>query len=128
MALFQLDQDNFPELTGGMTPTGQPAYREIDGVRTRGYELEIAGELTPRWSLHAGYSHKVSKQKGVKVATLTLEGQFTVFTRYKLRGALERMTLGGGVRWQDETWALVTNPALGRVNHTLGSYALADAR
>jgi outer membrane receptor for ferric coprogen and ferric-rhodotorulic acid len=126
VALFQLDQDNFAELSGGLTPTGQPAYRGIEGVRTRGYEFEVSGNLTPNWSLHTGYSHKVSKQNSDKVSTLTPEGQFTLFTNYKFSGSWSGMTVGGGLRSQDKTWSDVTNPVLGRVKHTAESYWLVD--
>lgn len=126
VALFQLDQDNFAELSGGLTPTGQPAYRGIEGVRTRGYEFEVSGNLTPNWSLHTGYSHKVSKQNSEKVSTLTPEGQFTLFTNYKFSGSWSGMTVGGGLRSQDKTWSDVTNPVLGKVKHTAESYWLVD--
>jgi outer membrane receptor for ferric coprogen and ferric-rhodotorulic acid len=127
MALFQLDQNNFPQLTGGMTPMGQSAYRGIDGVRTRGYELEVSGELRPGWDLHAGYSRKVARQDGDKVATLTPEGQFTLSTKYALGGAWNRMTVGGGLRWQDETWSDAAHPVSGTVVHSVDSYLLVDA-
>lgn len=126
VALFQLDQDNFAELSGGLTPTGQPAYRGIEGVRTRGYEFEVSGNLTSNWSLHTGYSHKVSKQNSEKVSTLTPEEQFTLFTNYNFSGSWSGMTVGGGLRSQDKTWSDVTNPILGRVKHTAKSYWLVD--
>lgn len=127
VALFQLTQDNFAELSGGLTPAGQPAYRGIEGVRTRGYEFEVSGNLTSNWNLHAGYSHKVSKQDSKKVSTLTPEGQFTLFTNYKMQDALDGLTVGGGVRFQDKTWSNVTNPVHGSVKHTADSYWLVDA-
>ncbi|MBW7902140.1 MAG: TonB-dependent siderophore receptor [Rhodocyclaceae bacterium] len=128
IAYFQLDQDNYAEYTSDTTPTGGTAARAIQGVKTRGYELEISGQLTPRWQLHAGYSHKVSRQQGEKVATLTPENVVTLYTSYK-PSLLPGLTLGGGARWQDKTWGEVTdlvNPGK-NVDAVAKAYWLLDA-
>ncbi len=128
-AYFLLDQDNFAEYTDGVTPSGGQAARAIDGVRTRGYELEVTGALTRAWLLHAGFSHKVSRQQGSKVATLTPENVFTLSTTYALGGALNGLTVGGGARWQDRTWGAVTNlvdPSGPQVDAVAKSYWLFD--
>lgn len=70
LAYFILEQDNYAEATGGLTPSGGTAYRAISGVRTKGFEAEISGQLTPQWQVHAGLNHKISRQQGNKVATL----------------------------------------------------------
>ncbi|MGO4779511.1 TonB-dependent receptor, partial [Lysobacter sp. 2RAB21] len=50
-AVFRLDQDNYPDPTGGRTPSGGIAYRALPGVRTEGYELELSGQLRPGWQI-----------------------------------------------------------------------------
>ncbi|MFT3821813.1 MAG: TonB-dependent siderophore receptor [Rubrivivax sp.] len=110
LAYFQLDQDNYPEVVaGGRTPSGDTAYRATQGVRTKGYEMELSGRLSAAWQMHAGFSHKVSRQNGQKVSTLTPENVFSLYTSYKPGGALDGLTLAGGFRWQARIWGKVTN-------------------
>ncbi len=125
-AYFRLDQDNYANATGGLTPSGGTAYEAIDGVRTKGFEAEVSGQLTSQWQIHAGFNHKVSRQQGDKVATLTPENQFSLSSTYK-PGFVPGLSVGGGARWQDKTWADVSHPTLGTVKHTVDSYWLFDA-
>lgn len=125
-AVFHLKQDNYAQETGGLTPSGGTAYRAIDGVTTKGYELELSGQVAPNWQLHAGYSHKVSRQDGLKVSTLTPENQFSLYSSWK-PAAVPGLTLGGGARWQDKTWGDVSHPTLGTVRHEVDGYWVADA-
>ncbi|MBZ8142323.1 TonB-dependent siderophore receptor [Rubrivivax gelatinosus] len=125
-AVFHLKQDNYAEATGGLTPGGGTAYRAIDGVGTKGFELELSGQLAPNWQLHAGYSHKVSRQDGEKVSTLTPENQFSLYGSWK-PAAVPGLTLGGGTRWQDKTWGDVSHPTLGTVRHEVDGYWVVDA-
>jgi outer membrane receptor for ferric coprogen and ferric-rhodotorulic acid len=104
-AYFEIQQNNYPVETGGLAPDGNPAYRAVDGVVTKGFELEISGQLSPQWQIQAGFTHKISKRDNIKVSTLTPENQFTLYTTYKLEGALDGLTVGGGARWQDITWS-----------------------
>lgn len=127
VAYFRLEQDNFAEASGGTTPNGDPAYRAIDGVETRGYELELTGQLTRQWDIHAGFTHKVARQKGDKVDTLSPENQLSLFSSYSFRGDLDGLTLGGGARWQDKTWGDVGHPSLGTAKHTVDDYWVLDA-
>lgn len=126
LAYFILNQDNYAEATSGLTPSGGTAYRAIDGVRTKGFELEVSGQLTPQWQIHAGFNHKISRQQGEKVATLTPENQFTLGSTYK-PGFIPGLMLGGGARWQGKTWADVSDQNGNTVKHTVGSYWLLDA-
>lgn len=123
-AYFELKQDNFAQSTGNRTPSGNTAYRAISGVETKGYELEVSGQLTQQWQIHAGFNHQTPRRNGEPVATLAPEKQFSLYSSYKLQGALSGLTLGGGARWQDTTWYPINHPTLGKVNHTTGSYWL----
>ncbi|MFC4622206.1 TonB-dependent siderophore receptor [Comamonas nitrativorans] len=125
-AVFQLEQDNFGVETGGVTPNGGTAYRAIKGVKSKGYEIEVAGQITPAWQLQAGYSHSVSRQQGERVSTLTPVSQFSLYTSYKFGASLPGLTLGGGMRWQDKTWGDVSTPSGQSVRHTVKSYWLMD--
>ena len=129
LAYYQLKQDNYAqEIAGVKTPSGNTAFEAIQGVKTKGVELEITGEIMPDWNLHAGFNHKVSKRQGDKVSTLTPENEFTLYTSYKVNQWVDGLTLGGGVRWQDETWGNVKNPQYtDSIKHTVSDYWLVDA-
>ena len=62
------------------------------------------------------------------MSTLTPENEFTLYTSYKVNQWVEGLTIGGGVRWQDETWGNVHNPQYtDPVKHTVSDYWLVDA-
>ncbi|TSD76735.1 TonB-dependent siderophore receptor [Pseudomonas sp. KBS0710] len=83
-------------------------------AKTKGYEAEISGELTPGWQLQAGYTHKIMRDKqGEKLSTWEPEDQVNIYTSYKLTGPLDKLTLGTGVRWQGTGWKLLSNYAKG---------------
>ncbi|WP_245220267.1 TonB-dependent siderophore receptor [Pusillimonas caeni] len=125
-AVFQLEQDNFGIETGGTTPSGGVAYRAAQGVKTKGFELEVSGRLTPAWQISAGYTHNISRQDGERVSTLTPSNQFSLFTSYKLGGRLSGLTLGAGARWQDKTWGMISAPGGQTVKHTVDDLLLVD--
>lgn len=129
LAYYQLTQNNFgKELLLTATPAGEIAYEALQGVKTKGAELEITGEIMPGWNLHAGFNHKVSKQEGKKESTLTPENEFTLYTSYKVNQWVDGLTVGGGVRWQDETWGDVSNPLYkDSFKHVVSDYWLVDA-
>ncbi|GAB7529549.1 ferripyoverdine/pyocin S3 receptor FpvA [Pseudomonas sp. 3A(2025)] len=118
LAYFEVHQDNRPEAdtaynANPTNPQIDYAYKGIT-AKTKGYEAELSGELAPGWQLQAGYTHKVSRdQHGSKISTWEPEDQLSFYTSYKLSGALEPLTLGGGARWQATGWQLLTNYAKG---------------
>ncbi|MNG15929.1 Ferripyoverdine receptor precursor [compost metagenome] len=46
---------------------------------------------------------------GQKVSTWEPQDQVSFYTSYKLKGALERLTVGGGARWQGKGWQVLHN-------------------
>ncbi|TBU99199.1 TonB-dependent siderophore receptor [Stutzerimonas kirkiae] len=129
LSVYRMEQDNVAQSIGQAPddPTRQ-AYKSIDGVVSKGYEAEIAGEVTENWQVYAGYSQfKARDANGNDVNSLIPRRQLTMFTSYRLPGALNALTVGGGVRWQSKVW--VHQP----VAKTLGvprleqeSYAIVD--
>ncbi|MBP7646426.1 MAG: TonB-dependent siderophore receptor [Comamonas sp.] len=126
-AVFQIQQNNFAVESGGTTPSGNPAYRAIQGVKTKGWEAEVSGQITPAWQIQAGYSHGVARKGDERVSTLTPANQFNLYTSYKLGGAMTGLTLGGGARWQDKTWGTINVPTGGKTVHTVQDYWVLDA-
>ena len=114
LAYFEVHQDNRPEADTAYNahPTNPDIDYAYKGIKatTKGYEAEISGEVMPGWQLQAGYTHKVSRdQSGKKVSTWEPEDQINLYTRYKLSGNLDKLTVGGGVRWQGTGWQVLTN-------------------
>ncbi|WP_017480247.1 TonB-dependent siderophore receptor [Pseudomonas sp. PAMC 26793] len=111
-----------------LKPTPQNyAYKGTKAV-TKGYELEVSGELSPGWQIQAGYTHKVVRDdQDQKISTFEPEDQVKLYTTYKLKGDLDKLTVGGGVRWQSVGWQdIYNNPHGGYEEFSQEAYWLVD--
>ncbi|WP_256345589.1 TonB-dependent siderophore receptor, partial [Pseudomonas sp. F1002] len=111
-----------------LKPTPQNyAYKGTKAV-TKGYELEVSGELSPGWQIQAGYTHKVVRDdQDQKISTFEPEDQVKLYTTYKLKGDLDKLTVGGGVRWQSVGWQDIYNtPHGGYEEFSQEAYWLVD--
>ncbi|MFG0227929.1 TonB-dependent siderophore receptor [Achromobacter sp. 413638] len=106
LAVFQTDQKDVAEY-GGFDPVHDDGwYYILEGTRTRGFEAELAGEVTPGWNVFVGYTYRQSKDnEGRKVQTTQPEQLLKASTAYRLPGSWNKLTVGGGVRWQSRTSA-----------------------
>lgn len=91
------------------TPAGCPdsaCYISIGEVKVKGWEVEVAGQLTPQWSASLGIDHLVTQQ--TKTSTTSALGtpisfwdpkfQAKLWTKYSISGgALHGLALGLGV-------------------------------
>ena len=94
-------------------------YDLLGNTRARGIELELNGELTPDWQLSAGYAFAVSKDgNGERVLTYVPRQTLKLFTSYRLPGEWNKLTVGGGVNWQN------ANNSGSGFDHRQGSLAL----
>lgn len=128
LAYFQVHQDNRPESDlDANTSLNPDPYLGIK-AKTKGYEAEISGELAPGWQIQAGFTHKIVRdQHGAKVSTWEPQDQFNLYTSYRLTGRLDKLTLGGGARWQGESWQVLNNRAKGiKEKFSQDSYWLVD--
>jgi catecholate siderophore receptor len=92
-ALFRLDRSNVVVLD----PTDPTNTRTMlsDGQRTNGFELSIAGNLTPLWSVAGGYAYTDAKFVADTSATLRAGGAvgqvpkhtFALWNRYEITPA-----------------------------------------
>ena len=64
LALYQIKEDNkalpIPDV---FAPDGSQAYEALSGTRSRGVELEVAGQLRPGWQLVGSWSHNVTRDR-----------------------------------------------------------------
>ena len=80
---------------------GEDAYRAADNTVTRGGEIEVVGNLTESWKIHAGYEHFRSKDNdGTDINSDHARETFNLFTTYEMAD----LTVGGGVDWQGRTY------------------------
>lgn len=131
LAYFQIEQDNVAQYvtTDG---TGQDVYKAISGATTKGVELEVAGEMADGWNLSAGYTYARTRDQdeqriyGFPLATTKPEHVVRTFTTYRLPGALEKVTVGGGVSWQSAFYGQSFSPVDGATSLKQGGYTLVD--
>lgn len=107
LAVFKTRKDNVPEYVpnaDGSTsygPTGEYIYRGVDGTRSTGFDLEIAGELLPTWQIGGGFSYTDAKDaEGKPRLTQIPKRQLKVFTAYRPPLFGDTVTVGGNLRWQ----------------------------
>ena len=101
LSVFEVHQDNLAVADGSnLAPDGNQAYRAESGTKTRGFEMEVAGEILPDWQVSASYTYAVSKDSdGDRLNTEVPRDTLKLFTTYRLQ-ALPHLKVGGGVRWQ----------------------------
>ena len=102
VALFDTELDNAAQPDGSLlTPSGAQAYKGVDGTKSRGIEFDMQGEVATHWNIYAGVAAFTAKdgddaRLNAQVPRTTAQ----MFTTYTLPGMFEKLTLGGGVRWQ----------------------------
>lgn len=125
IALFQTDVDNAAQsVAGAYTPSGAQAYRGADGTKSRGVELDLQGELSAGWNIYAGIAHFTAKDgAGDRLNSQLPRTTAQLFTTYRLPGQWDRLTLGGGFRWQSRFYN-APNTGTSSLGGEQGSYAL----
>ncbi|MCW8279184.1 TonB-dependent siderophore receptor [Pseudomonas sp. PCH199] len=138
LAFFRIEQDNVAQSIGTNEVTGDGIFKAVDGATTNGVELELAGELAQDWNISAGYTYARTRDKneqrifGFPLATTKPEHVVRTFTTYRLPGALDQFTVGGGVSWQSAFYGQTFNPSVdgsgvgSTVNLKQGGYTLVD--
>ncbi|MGC3982068.1 MAG: TonB-dependent siderophore receptor [Steroidobacteraceae bacterium] len=106
-AVYEATKDNVAQwLDVPQLPNGEWVYESIDGVKTKGYEIEAAGTLTPNWEISGGYTHNTAEDKyGEPRTTYIPDDVFKFTTSYKLSSLVPGLTVGGSTRWQSYTYS-----------------------
>jgi len=111
-AVFQIKQDNLAQANGTVPGTADIAYVSAEGATSQGIEFDLAGELAPGWNASFGITKFSAKDaQGVDVNRHYPRELVRVFTTYRLPGAWNALTVGGGVNWQGKTYTEAPNPA-----------------
>ncbi len=103
LALFELHQDNVAdERSDG---NGDSYNVPIQGVKTRGVELEMSGEPVERLQVQAGYVYQESHDAdGKRESTDQPQHMLKLAGNYRLPGDWQRLTVGGNLQWQSSTY------------------------
>ena len=132
LALFRIEQDGVAEQTGTNAITNEGIFKAVDGTTTKGVELELAGELAEGWNLTAGYTYARTRDKdeqrifGYPLSTSKPEHVVRTFTTYRLPGALDNVTVGGGISWQSAFYGKIYSAPAGGTSIKQGGYTLVD--
>lgn len=90
-------------------------YEPIGKVRSRGFDIEIAGHLTNNWQLFLGYTYNRSKYLNTESSSYTAGSNFNkhtpvhllrFYTSYTLPFANRKWTIGTGLTVQSKTESL----------------------
>ncbi|PPE75548.1 TonB-dependent siderophore receptor [Solimonas fluminis] len=122
LTLFDTRQDNVAALDPGIDPdTGAPytvpgrpqtqASINVDGARSRGFELEVSGQPAKGWDLSFGWSNfSLEDPDGNGLNRYVPRTLVRTFTSWTPQGAWSKLTVGGGVNWQSKSFATVYAP------------------
>ena len=125
LSVFEVHQDNLPVQDGdNKAPNGNQAYRAESNTKTRGFEMEVAGEILPDWQMSASYTYAVSKNAdGDRLLTEVPRDTLKLFTSYRLQ-SLPQVKVGGGVRWQGAEYKKYAGPH--RETFTQDAYSMVN--
>lgn len=113
-AVFRIEQDNVAQYVSGFDTDS--VYRAIAGATTKGFEAELSGEVLDGWNISAGYTYQHTRDAddgyvySSVLQTTTPQQVVRLFSSYRLPGALDNVTVGGGVNWQSEFFGNVFQP------------------
>ena len=131
LALFRIEQRNRAEADlVNICTSGTECYFSTGKVRSEGVDAEISGEVTPGWQLFAGYTlnnfkylEQTSNAGVMFASTYSPRHMLRAWSDYRLPGALQKWSVGGGVNFQTESSRVTQNITVAQ-----GAYALFSAR
>jgi len=119
LALFKTKQKNTAEFAGYLGADSY--YRGVDTF-SEGFEIDVAGKLTPRLEVSAGFTHLSIKDKdGNPARTYTPKNLFKISATYRVP-AIEKLKVGANLIWRDDTYRDVSSPVITTIRQS--AYAL----
>ncbi|MFW2057059.1 TonB-dependent siderophore receptor [Acinetobacter haemolyticus] len=108
LSIFRIEQTNFAEAISGKfvknaqgIDTSEQAYRGVDGVVSKGVELEVDGEINDNWAINFGIANFEARDgKDQKVATTSARTTSNLFVKYKR----DQWNTGVGVNYRGKTY------------------------
>jgi len=111
-AIYQIDKKNVLT-TDPLDPNSKVAAGQ---VRSRGFDLNVAGNLTPEWRVIGGYAYvdaEVTKDNTIRVGSRLANiprNSFSLLNVYEFQdGSLKGLGLGAGAKYVDERVGQTSN-------------------
>lgn len=109
-AIFRIEQDNYAIALEIEGPHGETLSESKTAI-SKGFELEMAGEVLPGWQVGGGYARaKVEDPNGERLLTEIPKDTFKLFTSYKV-AQWPDLSVGGNVRWQGKVYKDEAGPS-----------------
>lgn len=121
LSVFRIEQENVAEEIAGVFVPGSTdsAYRAVAGVVSKGFELDINGEITDNWNVGFGIANfEAEDANGNKVQTKSSRTMANLFTKY----TLEKFGFGVGFNYRSKTYT-----GSGATEITQDAYVLTNA-
>ncbi|MCH1921052.1 TonB-dependent siderophore receptor [Shewanella sp. A3A] len=130
LTVFRTEQENFAVQVLDFVPTDEQmvAFRAADGVTSKGFEVEVVGDITDNWKISANYTQFDATEENADGASNTVNTRFPsklfrLFTVYNWQD----FSVGGGVNWEGESYTIVNNAGTqSREKVGQGAYALVN--
>jgi outer membrane receptor for ferric coprogen and ferric-rhodotorulic acid len=120
-AYFKSEQYGLALYAGSIPGTADSYYIPLD-TYVEGYELEIAGKITPNWTVNGGWTDlSIEDRDGNDVRTYLPRQTFKLSTTYNWP-QLRDLKLGAAVRWQGDVSTTSTSGA----SFTQDAYSVVD--
>lgn len=108
LALFHVKKENVAKVD--IMIGDEWRYQGLEGVKVKGFEIELNGELFTGLNVNAGYTYSDAEEKddeGNSVISTTNEPDHMLRMngKYQFSGLLEKFTLGAALRWQSKMYA-----------------------
>ncbi|ERH47345.1 TonB-dependent siderophore receptor [Pseudomonas simiae] len=123
-AIYQIDKKNVLT-TDPLDPNSKVAAGQ---VRSRGFDLNVAGNLTPEWRVIGGYAYvdaEVTKDNTIRVGSRLANiprNSFSLLNVYEFQdGSLKGLGLGAGAKYVDERVGQTSNTPF-----SMDAYAVVD--
>jgi len=103
LSIFRIEQDNVAEELSGVFVPGSTdsAYQAVAGVVSKGFELDINGEITKQWNVGFGIANfEAEDADGTKVQTESSRTMANLFTKY----TIDKFAFGVGLNYRSKIY------------------------
>lgn len=118
VTIFRTAKDNARKALTGVYVTGtenttkEQAYTTTDGNTSTGVEMEVSGKISPYWQAMMSFAQFNAKDSaGSRINTTSSDRMMKLWTVYDMSRFIDGVSVGGGVNWYGERYAILTNPA-----------------
>ncbi|MCK0769341.1 ferric-rhodotorulic acid/ferric-coprogen receptor FhuE [Chromohalobacter canadensis] len=123
-SVFRLEQDNVADIVstpGSLITTATP----VSDVVSEGFEAELTGAVTDDLDMTVGFTHYTATSAEGSFNTDRPRTQANLFASYRVP-QWRQLTIGGGARWQSDTFIDDQAAPGGTRDYEQSSYAVAN--